>query len=221
MASGRFVAYYRVSTKAQGASGLGLEAQQAAVRQFLNGGDWELVAEYTEIESGRKNERVKLQEAIAHAKREKAKLVIAKLDRLARNVHFITGLLESGVEFVAVDNPHANDFTIHILAAVAQYEAKAISARTKAALTAAKARGVKLGNPHNLTAEAQAKSAAVNKAKAQDAYGRISHLIANLRTQGHGYSAIARRLNEMGERTRTGAEFTDVQVRRICARVAS
>ena len=144
---GRFVAYYRVSTDKQGESGLGLDAQRQAVMNYLNGGPWKLVAEHTEVESGKRNARPELQKALAACRRHKAKLCIAKLDRLSRNLAFIATLMDSGVEFVATDNPHANKLTIHILAAVAEHEREAISERTKAALAAAKARGKKLGGP--------------------------------------------------------------------------
>src|SRR4051812_30379048 len=145
MAGGKWVAYYRVSTAKQGASGLGLEAQREAVAGYLNGGDWQLAAEFTEVESGRKNDRPELAKALAMCRRIGATLIIAKLDRLARNVAFVSNLMESGVEFTAVDFPTANRLTIHILAAVAEHEAAMTSTRTKAALAAAKARGVKLG----------------------------------------------------------------------------
>ena len=142
-----FVAYYRVSTDKQGASGLGLEAQRSAVLDFINGGAANLIAEFTEIESGKRNDRPQLAEALKLCRKERAKLVIAKLDRLARNVSFISNLMESGVDFVAVDMPDANRLTVHILAAGAEHEREMISQRTKAALQAAKARGRKLGNP--------------------------------------------------------------------------
>lgn len=145
MPDGRYIAYYRVSTSRQGESGLGLEAQQKAVADYLNGGNWHIVAEYTEIESGKLNNRPTLAAAIAACKKHKATLIIAKLDRLARNVHFISGLMESGIEFVAVDNPNANKLMIHMLAAFAEHEREMISKRTKEALAAAKERGVKLG----------------------------------------------------------------------------
>src|SRR5271157_5318661 len=138
---GKFVAYFRVSTDRQGKSGLGLEAQRKAVLDYLDGGRWELVAEFTEIESGKRNDRPELVKALAACKKHKAKLVIAKLDRLSRNLAFIATLMDSGVEFIAVDNPHANKLTVHILAAVAQHEREIISARTSAALKAAKAPG--------------------------------------------------------------------------------
>jgi DNA invertase Pin-like site-specific DNA recombinase len=142
---GKFVAYYRVSTDKQGKSGLGLDAQRKAVNDYLDGGDWELVAEFTEIESGKRSDRPELAKALAACKRRKATLVIARLDRLARNVHFISGLMETKVKFVACDMPEATPFMLHIYAAVAEQEARAISARTKVALQAAKQRGVRLG----------------------------------------------------------------------------
>src|SRR5712671_6423852 len=140
-----FVAYFRVSTDKQGASGLGLEAQREAVARYVAGAAGVIVAEFQEIESGKRNDRPQIAAALAACRLRRATLIIAKLDRLARNVHFISSLMESGVEFVAVDFPQANRLTVHILAAVAEHEATMISARTKAALAAAKARGVKLG----------------------------------------------------------------------------
>jgi DNA invertase Pin-like site-specific DNA recombinase len=150
MAQGRIVAYYRVSTDRQGRSGLGLEAQQEAVRTYLNGGNWKLVGEFVEIESGKRADRPKLSEALRICRLQRATLVIAKLDRLSRNAHFLLGLQEAGVDFVAADSPHANRLTVHILAAVAEDEAKRIAERTKAALAAAKARGTKLGGSGQL-----------------------------------------------------------------------
>src|SRR3954453_14161932 len=145
MANGRFIAYYRVSTQAQGASGLGLEAQRAAVLAYLDGGSWHLADEFVEVESGRKDDRPELAKALAACRRLGATLVIAKLDRLARRVSFVSALMDSGVEFVAVDFPTANKLTIHILAAVAEHEREMIAKRPKDALAAAKARGRKLG----------------------------------------------------------------------------
>src|ERR1700722_17616961 len=141
--SGLFVAYYRVSTDRQGRSGLGLEAQQKAVRDYLSGGN--IVAEFTEIESGKRNERPELAKSLAACRKQKGKLVIAKLDRLSRNLAFIATLMDAGVEFIAVDNPHANKLTLHILAAVAQHERETIGEAPRAALQAAKARGIRLG----------------------------------------------------------------------------
>lgn len=139
------IAYYRVSTDRQGKSGLGLEAQQEAVRLFADGQGYQVTAHFTEIESGKKNQRPQLLAALAQCRKEKATLIIAKLDRLGRNVAFIANLMESGVQFKAVDNPHANELMIHLLAAFAQYERKQISSRTKDALQAAIRRGVQLG----------------------------------------------------------------------------
>src|SRR6266550_3660246 len=130
---GKFVAYFRVSTDRQGKSGLGLEAQREAVLNYLDGGWWTLIAEFTEIESGKRNDRPELEKALAACKKQKAKLVIAKLDRLSQNLAFIATLMDSGVEFIAVDNPHANKLTLHILAAVAQDEREMIAERTRAA----------------------------------------------------------------------------------------
>ncbi|MBO9541472.1 recombinase family protein [bacterium] len=221
MADGRFIAYYRVSTKGQGQSGLGLEAQEAAVRQFLNGGDWQVLAEYTDVESGTRkgNERPELKRAIQHAQREKATLLIAKLDRLARNVHFVSGLMESRVDFLAADMPQANKLTIHILAAVAEAEAEAISARTKAALAAARERGTKLGNPKNLTSAAQAKGAQATRDKAITAYANQAGNIASLKQQGLSFRQIAAQLNERGAVTASGLPFQAMTVKRIYDRV--
>lgn len=143
--TGKFVAYYRVSTDRQGQSGLGLEAQRDAVARHI--GQSELVAEFTEVESGRKNDRVQLAHALSLAKRTKSVLVIAKLDRLARNVHFISGLLESNVPFVCADMPEADRTFLQMMAVFAEWEARKISERTKSALAQVKAQGRTLGCP--------------------------------------------------------------------------
>lgn len=140
-----FVAYYRVSTQSQGRSGLGLEAQKAAVQAFLNGGSWKLLGAFTEIESGADNARPELAKALNACRLKGATLVIAKLDRLSRDAHFLLGLEKAGVDFVAADMPSANRLTVGIMAMVADEERRMIAARTKAALAAAKARGVALG----------------------------------------------------------------------------
>src|SRR5829696_4858139 len=150
MARGRFVSYLRVSTDRQGKSGLGLEAQRKAVEDFLNGGRWELIEEFIEVESGKRDDRPKLAEALARCRLHNATLVIAKLDRLSRDAHFLLGLQKADVKFVAADMPEANEMVVGIMAIVAQAERKMISQRTKAALAAAKARGKRLGNPANL-----------------------------------------------------------------------
>jgi DNA invertase Pin-like site-specific DNA recombinase len=139
--------YYRVSTDRQGMNGNGMAAQRKAVEDYLNGGRWKLVSEFTEVESGKRSDRPELEKALTACRKHKAKLVIAKLDRLSRNVHFISGLMERKVDFVACDMPSANAFMINVYAAVAQEERRMVSDRTKAGLAAAKARGVKLGGP--------------------------------------------------------------------------
>jgi DNA invertase Pin-like site-specific DNA recombinase len=200
---GKFVAYFRVSTDKQGKSGLGLEAQREAVMNYLNGGRWTLVDEFTEIESGKRNDRPELEKALAACKRQKAKLVIAKLDRLGRNLAFIATLMESGVEFVAVDNPHANKLTVHILAAVAQHERELISERTKAALAAAKKRGKRLGNP-NLP-EAAKRGVAALKANAREFAANVRPIIEEIMRAGAtSHNAIAVKLNERNVRTARG-----------------
>jgi len=215
----RAVAYYRVSTKKQGDSGLGLEAQEAAVAAWIASTGSKLLAPpYVEIESGRKSDRPKLLEAIAHAKRAKATLVIAKLDRLSRNVAFLANLMESGVDFIACDNPHADKFQIHILVALAQKEAELISERTRAALAAAKARGTKLGT-NNLTRAgtlrgAAAGSAAIQLAK-ESAYRELGPMIRRFRDEGCSLRTIAQRLNDAGEVTRGGCAWNAAQVRRV------
>ncbi len=226
------IPYYRVSTRKQGRSGLGLEAQQAEVWSFAaqNGGD--ILAEYTEVETGKRADRPELTKAIAHAKLSGATLVIAKLDRLARNVHFTAGLMNSGVDFVACDNPNANRLTIHILAAVAEDEAHRISARTKAALKAAKARGVRLGSARSdhwqdrehLRAKGQAKAtqvAAENRSKrAREAYDFLMPAIRQRRVSGESFQQIAEWLNEQGHRTTAKKPFTRAAVRRVLLRVS-
>jgi len=217
---GKFVAYYRVSTQRQGRSGLGLEAQQTAVRDFLNGGDWRLVAEVTEVESGKRSDRPKLAEAVKLCRLHGAVLIIA--NRLARNVAFISNLMESGVEFHAVDFPQANRLTVHILAAVAEHEAKAISERTKAALAAAKRRGVKLGGYRGTTmtrAMRKAASEAITK-RANARAADLAPTIAELQAAGAtSLRAIAAGLKERGIPTSRGeGTWSATQVMRVLAR---
>jgi DNA invertase Pin-like site-specific DNA recombinase len=216
----RFIAYYRVSTDKQGQSGLGLDAQRKAVMDFLNGGQWELVAEFTEIESGKRADRPELARALEACRRHKARLVIAKLDRLSRNVAFIATVMESGAEFVAVDNPHANKLTVHILAAVAQHEREMISERTKAALQAAKARGKHLGNPRIADAAAMGR-AALKLANDQFA-ANVFPVIRELQAAGvTSANAVAAKLNERKVATRRGGRWTHVQVRSILERTSA
>ncbi len=223
MAHGIFIAYYRVSTERQGRSGLGLEAQQAAVRQYLNGGSWNLAAEVVEVESGKRSDRPKLAEALRLCRLHKATLIIAKLDRLARNVAFVSALMESGVEFVAADFPQANRLTIHILAAVAEHEAKAISERTNAALQAAKARGKTLGGFRGVSPDDAARDAARVKRNAVANYraADIAPVIAELRASGvTSLGGIARALTERSIPTASGgAKWQAVQVQRVLDRL--
>jgi DNA invertase Pin-like site-specific DNA recombinase len=215
----RFVPYYRVSTARQGQSGLGLEAQQKAVRDFLNGGAWEIVAEFVEVESGKRADRPELARALDACRKHKAKLVIAKLDRLSRNLAFIATLMDAGVEFIAVDNPHANKLTLHILAAVAEHEREAISERTKAALAAAKARGTRLGTPD--PAGAVKRMGKALKARTSQFAANILPLIREVQAAGHtSHNAIAGQLNARKVATARGGRWTHVQVGQILERAA-
>jgi DNA invertase Pin-like site-specific DNA recombinase len=181
----------------------------------LNGGRWSLVAEFTEIESGKRNDRAELEKALATCKKQKAKLVIAKLDRLSRNLAFIATLMDSGVEFIAVDNPHANKLTVHILAAVAHREI--ISARTSAALKAAKARGKRLGNPK--LSEARRNAAAAKKERADHYSANIIPLIREIQASGvKSLRGVARALAARGIPTARGGSWTPVQVSAIIER---
>lgn len=198
------IAYYRVSTDRQGRSGLGLDAQRQAVRLFLDGRG-ELVSEYTEVESGKKVDRPELENALAECRKRKAKLVIAKLDRLARNVHFISGLMESGVDFVAVDMPEATRLTIHIIAAVAEHEREMISKRTKEALAVAKRRGTRLGNPYPGPSLERGR---ITITAHLDAHReRIAPMIRQLRGEGRTLRAIAAEMNAKGIPTARGREW--------------
>lgn len=218
MSEGRFIAYYRVSTQGQGRSGLGLEAQRKAVLDYLNGGRWTLVSEFTEVESGKRSDRPKLAEAMRAAKRHKATLVIAKLDRLARSVAFISKIMEGDVDFVAVDMPMANRLTVHILAAVAEHEREMISQRTKAALAAAKARGTLLGNRLNIEV-AQANSRKVRSKTAADFVLNSIPIIKQIQATGlTSLTAIAGALNARGIRSARGGEWQPTQVKRVLER---
>lgn len=210
---GSFVAYYRVSTDRQGESGLGLQAQREAVSRFLV--STSLLAEFTEVESGKRHtNRPALLRAIEMCRRQKATLVIAKLDRLARNVHFISGLMESGVDFVAVDMPQANRLTIHIMAAFAEHEREMISQRTKAGLSVLKGRGVQLGNPRWQESIAHAR-------RAKDPIPPAPQLIEIMRerrSQGHTLRGIADHLNGLGLCTPRGSRWYAATVRKAIAR---
>ena len=206
-----YVAYYRVSTTKQGKSGLGLDAQRQTVTDFVNG-HGELIAEFTEVESTR-NHRPELQNALVLCRRKKATLLLARLDRLARNVAFISNLMESKVDFVAADMPHANRLTIHILAAVAEHEREMISKRTKAALQAAKARGVKLGNPNPKPASELGVKAI--RGKSAEFRATVLPLIRELQQQGYGLRATAKELNRRKIPTARGGLWYAATVKNI------
>lgn len=222
----KIVSYLRVSTDRQGRSGLGLDGQRAAVEAYCRRTGAFIAREYVEVESGRHDDRPKLSEALAFARRAKATLLVAKLDRLSRSVRFIATVLDSGVQFAAVDLPEANRLVLHILAAVAEAEAKAISDRTRAALYAAKKRGVRLGthNPRvpRLNQNARLKGsklgAAACRQRAVEAYADLVPAIVELRDQGLSLRAIATHLNEEGHATRLQTPWSLVQVRRVLSR---
>jgi DNA invertase Pin-like site-specific DNA recombinase len=222
---GRFVAYYRVSTEGQGRSGLGLESQRAAVLAFLNGGSWKLVAERTEVESGKRDDnRPALAEAMQLCRVHDATLLIAKLDRLSRDAHFLLGLQKAGVRFVAADMPHADNFTVGVMALLAQKEREMISERTKAALAAAKARGVKLGGKRPgvvMTAEIRASGQAARIERA-DAFARdLAPTIETLRAKGvTSLRGLARALNEANiPPPRKQGVWSDAQVKALLERI--
>jgi DNA invertase Pin-like site-specific DNA recombinase len=229
-AATRFVTYLRVSTDTQGRSGLGMEAQRAAVEQHAATYGGRIVAEFVEVESGRKRDRPQLVAALEACRRQRgAVLLIAKLDRLARNVAFVSGLMESGVEFVAADMPTVNRLTVHILAAVAEEEARMISARTKSALAAARARGVVLGGKREGAGDirpyakrASAASAAVRTAKAEMRAQDLAPVIEELRAAGAVLlRELADGLNARGIAAPRGGEWSATQVARVLARVGA
>jgi DNA invertase Pin-like site-specific DNA recombinase len=222
MAAGKFVAYFRVSTQKQGHSGLGLDAQREAVRTYLNGGRHEVLQEFTEVETGKGanalSRRPQLAQALALCRKTGARLLIAKLDRLARNVHFISGLMESKVKFVACDMPEANELTTHLMAAFAQYEAQRISERTKDALAAAKARGVVLGatGPANLRPNIEARQQA-----AQSFAAGLSRTLNGFRADGLTQRQMVDELNRLGISTARGGQWTLMQLQRVLARLTT
>lgn len=214
----KFIAYYRVSRKSQGESGLGIAAQKSAVQRYIETQNGTILNEYAEVETGtNKKQRVVIHEAINQSKKEGAILVIAKIDRLARNVNFVSSLMDAGVEFVACDMPSANHFTIHIFAALAEQEAKLISTRTTLALTELKKRGVKLGKPENLTIEAREKGIETIRmnAKKNDNNRQAQAVIVSCREKGMKFQAIANHLNELNFRTRYGCLFNPKGVKRL------
>jgi DNA invertase Pin-like site-specific DNA recombinase len=211
----RFVAYYRVSTDRQGRSGLGLEAQREAVTRHVASHDGKLIADFCEIESGKRSDRPQLAAAIAAAKKAKATLIIAKLDRLARNVHFISGLMESGVDFVAADNPHANKLMVHLLAAFAEHEREQISQRTKDALAAAKTRGTRLGR------NGADRLAPAYRAEAVERARQLAPVLAELKDAGMSARRMAAELTARGIPTPTGGRWHAQTVLRMIDRAGS
>ncbi len=230
MTSGKFVSYLRVSTQKQGTSGLGLEAQREAVANYLNGGRWKLVEEVVEVESGKRSDRPELARALSLCRAHRATLLVAKLDRLARNVAFISALMEAGVAFQAVDLPNANNLTVHIMAAMAEYEAKAISERTKVALAAAKARGTKLGahswkqdgrhwEVKTVASKGNEESSKVRGLNADKFASDIKNFIWEATKQCElSLRQIAAFLNERGITTPRGGQWSAVQVQRVMDR---
>ena len=209
----KFVAYYRVSTQKQGISGLGLEAQRTDVSKFITKGG-ELIAEFQDVESGKKNDRPNLIKAIEECKKQGATLLIAKLDRLSRNASFIFTLKDAKVDFVCCDMPNANTITIGIMAVLAQDERERISHRTKSALAELKAKGIKLGTPENMTIEARAKGLEARKQNAlqNENNRKATALIISMKEIGRSFAQITRELNDLGFKTRTGKVFQQNQV---------
>jgi len=221
----KFISYCRVSTAKQGRSGLGLEAQRAAIAEYLAGGHWKLVAEYVEVETGKNDDRPELRKALHRAKVTGATLVIAKLDRLSRNLRFIAELQESKVRFVCADMPDANELTIHIFASLAQHERKVISQRTTRALQAAKARGTVLGNPNGARALQRAgkgNTAALEEVKARaDRHAQdVLPIIDDIRSAdgAAGLRKIAEELNARGILTARQRQWYPTTVRNLLAR---
>jgi DNA invertase Pin-like site-specific DNA recombinase len=221
----KIISYYRVSTKRQGQSGLGLDAQRAAVEAYAKQSNASIIGSYVEVESGRKNDRPVLRQAIAHAKLSRSTLCVAKLDRLSRNAGFLLTLQESGLRLVFCDLPGANEMTIGVMALVARQERQAISERTKAALQAAKRRGVLLGSARPGHWEGRedrrdqrkaSQAAAVARHKAtREAYSFLMPTIREMRTSGHTFDRIATALNSEGHTTRTGMPWTATAALRV------
>ncbi|SFO74216.1 Site-specific DNA recombinase [Bradyrhizobium sp. Ghvi] len=232
VSNGKFIAYYRVSTARQGRSGLGLEAQRAAVASYLNGGNWTIVAEFTEVESGRKSNRPELDKALAAARLHRCPLIVSKVDRLTRSVAFLSRLLEANVDMRFADLPQIEGatgrFLLQQMASVAELEAGMIAARTRAALAAAKARGKKLGGqrirksdgqPVRIDRAAQRCGAAANRRRALDRALDLAPTIAEIRGRGAlTLQAIADALNNAGIQTPRGrGQWSPIQVRRTLA----
>jgi DNA invertase Pin-like site-specific DNA recombinase len=206
------VAYLRVSTEKQGSEGDGIDAQRAEVAAFAKQYGYEVTAEFVEVESGKRSDRPVLAEALKAAKKTGSTLLISRLDRLARNVHFVSGLMESKVEFRVCNLPVANALLLHVMSAVAQAESLAVSERTRAAMQAAKARGARFGAHRS---DGYLIGGQTTRARAREAYDTLAPTIRELRTSGLSLSAIARRLNDSKSRTRNGKPWTPTQVSRV------
>ena len=213
-----FIAYYRVSTQRQGLSGLGLEAQKSSVLSFLN--NRTILAEFTDVETGKNDNRPQLLKAIELAKQTNSTLLIAKLDRLSRNLTFVSTLMDTKVKFICADMPDANELTIHIFAALAQWERKRISERTKGAMAQLKNRGVKLGTPANFTLEARQMGPVKIKqiANSNPNNQKAKKVINLLSKNGKSLREIAIELNEAGFKTAQGNQFGPEQVRRLISK---
>ena len=214
----KYVCYYRVSSLKQQASGLGIEAQREAVKNYLSNKEHEVVAEFTETESGRKSKRPELTSALKECRKQKACLLVARTDRLSRNVHFLSGLMEQKVEFVAADNPHATNLTLHIMAAVAEEEARLISIRTKAALAAAKERGVKLGT-HSKVLNEESKRKADSFAKSLSSSIKEAVIETFKMHKRTSYRSIADVFNRKGLKTDRGGKWHGNTIQRACERI--
>lgn len=211
----KYIAYYRVSTQRQGISGLGLDAQKESVKRLI--GSDVLVKEFTDVESGAKNNRPELLKAIELTQKSQAILVVAKLDRLSRNLTFISTLMDSKVKFITCDFPEASNLTIHIFASIAQWERERISERTKEALNQLKKKGVKLGSPKNLTDVSRRNSRVVRSLKAKQNQNnvRAKSLVKSLKKSGMNLSQIATELNQNGFKTAKDCKFGAEQVKRL------
>ncbi|HEY1936267.1 MAG TPA: recombinase family protein [Acetobacteraceae bacterium] len=231
MAHGKFAAYYRVSTARQGRSGLGLEAQRAAVRSYLNGGNWTLLSEHTEVESGKVDARPELAQALETCRLTGATLVIAKLDRLSRDAAFLLNLEKAGVEFVAADMPTANRLTVRLMSVIAQEEREMIARRTKEALTAAKARGVKLGGRRPTLRDGSANDhvvdhrlgTAAQQQRAAEYAAMVGPIISGMREakdgkKGASLRKIADAMAQRGIRAPRGGNWTADTVRQVLLR---
>jgi DNA invertase Pin-like site-specific DNA recombinase len=215
----QFVAYHRVSTKRQGASGLGLEAQERGIAAYLNQVRGTLLGAFTEVETGKRSDRPQLRKALALARKRKATLIVAKLDRLARNLHFVSSLLEAGVEFKAADFPDASRIMIQILAAIAEYEAKLISDRTKAGLESRRRRGLPMGNVKNLV-PGRSPAPALNRAKARAEAERLRPVIDQMKKDGiTSLRQLRDTLNDKGYVTGRGGEWHTTTVARLLDRL--